>query len=68
MEKKNYYGRFSDPFMTLQSSVASDTPLKCLAPCDTELRSPLLASITLENCGLSFSWTNCPTWKSFRYM
>lgn len=48
--------------MTLQSSAASDTQLKCLAPCDTELRSPLLASITLPNWGLSFSWTNCPTW------
>lgn len=43
------FGRFSDPFMTLQSSAASDTQLKCLAPCETELRSPLLASITLPN-------------------
>lgn len=60
---KKDFGRFADPFMTLRSNAASATQLKCMAPCDTELRSPLLALITLPNWGLSFSWTNCPTWK-----
>ncbi len=65
MVQRHWRGKkdFADPFMTLRSNAASATQLKCMAPCDTELRSPLLALITLPNWGLSFSWTNCPTWK-----